>query len=412
MKSLFVRASRPEALYTPGETITFLVNGSEIGEPVDYAIYHHSAGLLAKGQTRINTEIRIRAEKPGFLEIRLSGCGETISAVAAAAVAPEQISTILPPPPDLFEFWNSEIENLKRLATAAERHPIPAIGEDAYRKWHQQWPIFNRTIEQEPFPEIETFEFSAETLHGNPARGYLAFPKHAKRGSLPALLTLHGAGVADSDFPKTCSAAKNGFLAMDINAHGLPCGQTPDFYQNLSNSTLKDYFKIGRENGKTSYLEAIYLRALRALDFLTKQPEWDGKNLITWGCSQGGCLALVCASLDLRVSKCCAGVPAFCDCADSRFAAWSLLNRNDPPALTQTVLEQMQYCSVAHLVSHASAKAYFTVGFIDSTCPPASVYAAYNQYKGPKKIYNAPDSGHSNIPTEIWMDDFTRFMKT
>lgn len=409
MKSLFVRASRPEAVYSSGEIITFTVNGSEIGEPVEYTVSHSRRGTIATGTVLPNKEIRIEAEEPGFMEISLKQGDMT--AIAAAAVSPEQIVPAMPPPSDLFEFWDAEIEKQKRQATSAERHPVPSIDETVYRKWHEQWPIFNRTL-QEPCPEIETFEFSAETLYGNPARGYIAFPKHAKRGSLPALLTLHGAGVADSDFPKTCSAAKNGFLAMDINAHGLPCGKEPQYYQDLHQSQLNGYFKFGRENAKTSYLASIYLRTLRALDYLTKQPEWDGKNLITWGCSQGGCLALVCASLDRRVTKCCAGVPALCDCADKRFASWALLNPEDSPELQNKVMEQMQYCSLAHLVERAAAKAYFTVGFIDSTCPPDSVYTAYNRYAGQKKIYNAPDSGHGNIPTEIWMDDFTRFMKS
>lgn len=409
MKSLFVRASRPEAVYSSGEMITFTVNASEIDSPIQYTVSHSRKGILAKGNTRPNQEIRIRAEDPGFLEVILEE--ENMTAMAAAAVAPEQIVPVMEAPSDLFGFWNAEIEKQKRQATVAERHPVAPLDDAAYQKWHEQWPIFNRTL-QEPFPEIETFEFSAETLYGNPARGYIAFPKHAKRGSLPALLTLHGAGVADSDFPKACSAARNGFLAMDINAHGLPCGKDPQFYQELRETKLNEYFKFGRENAKTSYLASIYLRTLRALDYLTEQPEWDGKNLITWGCSQGGCLALVCASLDQRVTKCCAGVPAFCDCADQRFASWALLNQKDPPELQYKVMKEMQYCSIAHLVEHAQAKAYFTVGFIDTTCPPDSVYTAYNRYAGQKRIYNAPDSGHMNIPTEIWMDDFTKFMKS
>ena len=90
-----------------------------------------------------------------------------------------------------------ETSRHRRRTPPDPRHRRRRLPEMASTMAHLQ-----PTIEQEPFPEIETFEFSAETLHGNPARGYLAFPKHAKRGSLPALLTLHGAGVADSDFPK------------------------------------------------------------------------------------------------------------------------------------------------------------------------------------------------------------------
>ena len=38
-----------------------------------------------------------------------------------------------------------------------------------------------------------------------------------------------------------------------------------------------------------------------------------------------------------------------------------------------------------------------TVGFIDATCPPTSVYAAYNTLPGPKQIFNDPPSTHTEI---------------
>ena len=34
-------------------------------------------------------------------------------------------------------------------------------------------------------------------------------------------------------------------------------------------------------------------------------------------------------------------------------------------------------------------------GFIDTTCSPASVYAAYNQLKGTKQMIHVPLEGHT-----------------
>jgi cephalosporin-C deacetylase len=36
-----------------------------------------------------------------------------------------------------------------------------------------------------------------------------------------------------------------------------------------------------------------------------------------------------------------------------------------------------------------------TVGFIDTTCPPTSVYAAYNALAGTKQIFNDPPATHA-----------------
>ena len=34
-------------------------------------------------------------------------------------------------------------------------------------------------------------------------------------------------------------------------------------------------------------------------------------------------------------------------------------------------------------------------GFIDTTCSPSSVYAAYNQLKGSKTMVHVPQEGHT-----------------
>ena len=49
-------------------------------------------------------------------------------------------------------------------------------------------------------------------------------------------------------------------------------------------------------------------------------------------------------------------------------------------------------------VSTKAKGAFVTVGFIDRTCPPTSVYAAYNNLPIPKQIYNDLPTGHANSP--------------
>ena len=52
---------------------------------------------------------------------------------------------------------------------------------------------------------------------------------------------------------------------------------------------------------------------MRTLDFLTSQPEWDGKRILVLGESQGGGQSLAAAGLDHRVSAVVATVPAMSD---------------------------------------------------------------------------------------------------
>jgi len=53
-----------------------------------------------------------------------------------------------------------------------------------------------------------------------------------------------------------------------------------------------------------------------------------------------------------------------------------------------------------NLATRAKAEAIFSVGFIDITCPPTSVYAAYNNYPGKKQILNKPLMGHAQ-PADV-----------
>ena len=57
----------------------------------------------------------------------------------------------------------------------------------------------------------------------------------------------------------------------------------------------------------------MYTGTLRANDFLTSLPQWDGRNLGVTGGSQGGALAIVTAGLDRRVTRLAAYYPALSD---------------------------------------------------------------------------------------------------
>ena len=59
------------------------------------------------------------------------------------------------------------------------------------------------------------------------------------------------------------------------------------------------------------------------------------------------------------------------------------------------VLAAARYHDAMNFATRAKAAGIVTVGFIDTTCPPSSVYAAYNALPGKKEIFNDPPSGHA-----------------
>src|SRR5690606_29812949 len=98
-----------------------------------------------------------------------------------------------------------------------------------------------------------------------------------------------------------------------LNAHGMLNGQPEAYYQELEDGPLQRYWEQGAKDRDTYYFRFMYLRMLRSIEYLTRQPEWDGERILVIGESQGGGQALAAAGLDKRVSAVVATVPALCD---------------------------------------------------------------------------------------------------
>jgi cephalosporin-C deacetylase len=70
----------------------------------------------------------------------------------------------------------------------------------------------------------------------------------------------------------------------------------------------------------------------------------------------------------------------------------------------ETVFNTLSYFDGVNFASRAQAQALFSVGLMDTICPPSTVYAAYNHYAGPKDImaytYNNHEGGGSHHSLE------------
>jgi cephalosporin-C deacetylase-like acetyl esterase len=380
--TLTVTADRPSAIYKRGETVTFNIKLLLDKQPVNDAevswiISKDGVPPTTSGKVKLAdgcASVTGKLAEPGFLQCRASFQGRT--ALGGAAVDPLQIKPSLPVPADFDAFW------------AAQKKKLAAV------------PINPRlTPVKSSLAGVECFDLQADSV-GAPVSGYFARPAVAKPKSLPIILTVHGAGVRSSGLGGAAGWAQKGMLALDINAHGLPNGKPEQFYEDLRNGELKDYRARGRESRETVYFLGMFLRLVRALDFLTAQPEWDGRTVVVHGSSQGGYQSLVAAGLDPRVTFFAAGVPAGCDHTGfkvGRVNGWPkfIATGETPPP---NVVEAVRYYDTVNFVTRHKATGIITVGFIDTTCPPSSVYAAYNAVPGKKQIYNDIPRGHANSP--------------
>lgn len=386
------RAERPDATYRQGEKVVFNLTVTDKGKPavgiVEWSILKDGLATDQKGMSELVEGKAVATgtlNEPGFLQVRASYRANAKAKVApvtglgGAAIDPTEIKRSLPVPDDFDAFWSGMKQKLAAVPVAPKLVPVKS-----------------------PVKDVESFDVTAPAL-GAQISGYMAKPAGAKPKSLPIILTVHGAGVSDSSLGGSSSWASKGFLAMDMNAHGLPNGLPAKHYADLKVGAMKDYRYENKNDREKAYFTGMMLRLVRAIDVLTAQPEWDGKRVIVFGSSQGGYQAIAAAGLDARVTFFAAGVPAGCDHSGmlaNRIAGWPKIVRVVDGKPDMTVLEAYRYIDCMNFATRTKAAGcFFTVGFIDSTCPPTSVYSAYNQLTIPKEIYNDIPSGHNHSQT-------------
>jgi cephalosporin-C deacetylase-like acetyl esterase len=303
---------------------------------------------------------------------------KTDTASLGLMVDPEKLTLSTARPKDFEKFWKEEKKQLRALTFEINSTPLTEITKG--------YSVFNMEI---------------NCTGPKPVRGYYAKPENARPGSLPIVLFVHAAGVSGNWCRSEPGNAlryaqmEKGAICFDLNAHGMLVGQPEAYYKDLEKNELNNYSQTGLENRATVYFHGMYLRLMRTLDYLTQQPEWDGKRILVIGESQGGGQALAAAGLDPRVTAVVASVPAMCDWGrtiNGSKGGWPnpFGTKNDQSKM----LAAVPYFDAAHLLKGSKATIVTEIGLIDFTCSSESVYAAINQAGGQKIIYPVPFRAH------------------
>lgn len=286
-------------------------------------------------------------------------------------------------PADFDEFWAKKRAELDQVPVKATREEVKLSAKDAKK-----------------YPNVVCYDVKVDCAGGKPVSGYLCMPRGAEEKSLPAVVFFHGAGVKSS-IRQSYYGSKA--IAFDVNAHGIENGKPTKFYGALKNGELKNYWHRGFDDHNHIYFVGMYMRVMRALDYVKSLPEWNGKVLIVCGGSQGGAQTMAAAALDPQVTLAVPGVPALCDLGGrvlKRRPGWPIhfmkpAQRQTDPAL----IKEAAYVDGVFFAQRIKCPVYFSTGGIDTTCHATSVYAAYNAVPGKnKKIYFHPTGSHGTSP--------------
>jgi cephalosporin-C deacetylase len=387
-----VTPAHKDGVYKVGETIAWEVKGENLGQ-VSYTI--KSNGLtkiksgtvdLSKGPALIETLL----DEPGAVLLELNAApGKKGRTLAGAVVEPGKIQPSTSRPDDFDAFWAAKIADLEKIPVNAQVEEADAGKSNA-----------------------QYFKVKMDNIGGTHIYGQLARPK--AEGKYPALLQLQWAGIYGLPTSYVLGRGQQGWLAFNIEPHDIPFDQPKDYYQKLS-PTLGNYFMRGNDDREKSYFLRMYLSCYRAVEYLTKRPDWDGKTIVVMGTSMGGQQTLAASGLHPKVTAMMALVPSSCDVTGPKigraagFPDWAnqaIRAKNDK------IYETGRYFDPVNFASKIKCPALVAMGLIDETCPPTGVLAAVNQIPGPREsliLVNSAhqDSGGSQAPfhkrSEDWL---------
>lgn len=367
--------SNPGGVYKVGEEIKFNFKILNNQKPVAGKLFLTIKKDFAPTTTKILT---VTSEKPAVYTDKLDkpgsimvianfitdqnakgyrfGRAKDIRPIAyglGAVCAPETFKQGAKEPADFDAFWLDQLTKLAKV-------PMTVLEK-------KQLPDKNGCL---------VYDMKIKCLGKRPASGYLTIPKNAKAKSLPIRMIYQGYSYEGA---QTVTANPKE-ITFRVNAHGIPNGMPASYYAKLGNTELKGYGFDNKTNSdrEKTYFNGMILRDLRALQYAKTLPQWNGKDIISDGGSQGGLQSIAISGLDKQVTFCTTQVPWFCDIGGvtiGRIRGW----RPD-------YYPSLDYYDPVNFAKRSNAKFFIDAGLIDEVCPPTGVWILYNNIKHGKMV--------------------------
>lgn len=286
-------------------------------------------------------------------------------------------------PRDFDAFW-------KRTLTETRRHPLAA----------RFTPVATGLT------NVESFDVTFNGFGGQPIKAWLNLPRQ-RSGKLPCVVEFIGYG-GGRGFPTDwllwpCAGCAT--LVMDTRGQGSTWskGDTPDVEPPGSNPQHPGFMTRGVLDPSTYYYRRVFTDGVRAVEAAQSHPAVDAKRIAVTGGSQGGGISIAVAGLCPEVKVAMPDVPFLCHYRRAteiqatqpyeEISKFCLVHRDK----VDTVFRTLSYFDGVNFAARAKSRALFSVGLMDEICPPSTVFAAYNHWRGRKDIivyrYNHHEGG-------------------
>ncbi|RKR76584.1 acetylxylan esterase [Frondihabitans australicus] len=253
---------------------------------------------------------------------------------------------------------------------------------------------------------VDVYDVTFAGYRGQPVKAWLRVPRGAT-GPLPAIVQFqgYGGGRARAIDDLLWASAGYAHLLMDTRGQGSAWGGGDTEDPSGSGPAAPGFMTRGIDSRETYYYRRVYTDAVRAVEAARSLDVVDASRVVALGGSQGGGITLAVAGLvpDLRAAF--PRVPFLCD-----FPRATVITDRDPYReigrylavhrdATARVHDVLAYFDGVNFARRAAAPAWFTTALMDGTCPPSTVFGAFNAYAGPKEITVWPYNDHEGGQT-------------
>lgn len=285
----------------------------------------------------------------------------------------EDLYEYLPPrsePADFDVFWQATLQE-------ARQHDLNAVFEP-----------YNAGLKL-----VDVYDVTFSGYGGQRIKGWYIRPAGVD-APLPCVVQYIGYGGGRSLPHNWLVWANAGYahFIMDTRGQGSAWsnGDTPDIPDG-ANPHHPGFMTQGILDPKTYYYRRVYVDAVRAVEAAQSREDVDNTRLAASGRSQGGGLTLaVSGLLPDDISVCLPDVPFLCQFR----RAVGLTNEYPYQEIVRylsihrdkeiQVFDTLDYFDGVNFATRIKARTLMSVGLMDTTCPPSSVFAAYNHIDAPK----------------------------
>ena len=380
--------------YKPGETMMFTLTLERADAVPDGAVIEWTRtgddGKTESGKVPAKVgepfQVKTSLDRPGFVRVfaivrkadgsvwmpdgrkaikeRSGGYPGSVFFDGGAGVDVAAIRQGVPEPSDYDEFW------LRHKATLAAV-PMADVKTEEVASSN---------------PKVKIFMVSVPCAGPKPATGYLIVP--TAEGKYPAQVSFWGYGASwgkGATTPPKVDREKGDMLKLSLSAHGFELNRDTAYYREehkkaMSNGHGHGFDPVQNSDPEKAYFCGMTYRVMRGIEYLKSRKDWNGRDLIVRGGSQGGLQSIWGAALSSGVSEMNIFIPWCCDMGGTSvgrnhgewFIKWvPALGYYDPVNMAKRIPK--------------GCKVIVAAGIGDYTCPPTGVAAFYNNLGCEKK---------------------------